>query len=130
MDHAQLLQAILSILLSGVSAIGGVKYAIKYFEKTADRHDKIINQLLCDMKKFTTHSDCKDSKIACRLDKSTSVADIMSKIDSLAKEVIEQNRRREDTKDENSKMYFDIAQKLTRLEARLEVFLDGGGNGK
>lgn len=116
----QLIQILIPVACSALSAIGGVKYSIRYFEKTSDRHDKVLNQLQCDMKKFTTQDQCKDSKINCRADKAKSIEDIMDKIDSLAKDVIEQNRRREDAKDENSKVYLDIATKLTRLEGKIE----------
>lgn len=116
-------------MVSGASAVGGVKYAMRYFEKTMDKHDRIINQIQCDMKKYATMDGCKDSKINCRADKMVSVKDIMDKIDKLSDDVIDQNRRREDAKDENQRLYSEINARLARLEARIEAMMERDRNG-
>ena len=129
MDHNQLFQLLITLVMSGASAWGGAKYAIKYLEKTAEKHDTAISALQCDLKKFATIESCKESKVNCRTDKALSVKDIFDKIDRLSEEVIEQNRRREDAKDENSKVYLEISSKLARLEARIESLMEVQRNG-
>jgi hypothetical protein len=129
MDHSQILQLLLTFTLSGASAWGGAKYAIKYLEKTSDKHEGIIRQLQCDFKKLITIDQCKDSKINCRADKVSSVKDILDKIEKLSDEVIEQNRRREDSKDDNTKLYMEISARLARLEARIETVMENSRNG-
>lgn len=129
LDHNQIIQIILSVLFSGCSAIGGVKYAMRYFEKTSDKHDKQIGQIQCDMKKYATIEQCRDSKINCRADKAVSIKDIMDKIDKLSDDVIDQNRRREDAKDDNQRLYSEINARLARLEARIEAMMDRDRNG-
>lgn len=124
MDHNQLLQLILTFIMSGASAWGGAKYAIRYLEKTTDEHAKDINAIRCDIKKMVSQDSCKDSKLNCRADKTVSVKEIMDKIDRLSVDVIEQNRRREDAKDDNQRLYMEISNKLARLEARLEALID------
>lgn len=129
MDHSQVIQLLITFVLSGASAWGGAKYAIKYLERTADKHDGIIRQIQCDMKKVTTLEQCKDSKINCRADKLSSVKDILDKIEKLSDDVIEQNRRREDSKDDNTKLYMEISARLARLEARIESVMEMNRNG-
>lgn len=129
MDHNQILHLLVTFALSGASAWGGAKYAIKYLEKTADKHDKIINQLQCDFKKVITIEHCKDSKVNCRADKAVAVKDILDKIEKLSDDVIDQNRRREDSKDDNTKLYMEISERLARLEARLDAVMNNNRNG-
>ena len=124
MEQNQVFQLILTLLMSGASAWGGAKYAIRYLEKTTDAHAKDISSIRCDIKKMVSQETCKDSKVNCRADKQISVKEIFDKIDRLSVEVIEQNRRREDAKDDNQKLYVEISNKLARLEARLEAIID------
>lgn len=120
----QIIQTVVTLVASSASAWGGAKYALRYLEKTSDKLEKDMDSMRVEMRKVITIDHCKESKIACRADKSNSVADIFAKIDSLRAEVIEQNRRREDAKDENTKLYFEIANKLARLEARIESLME------
>lgn len=120
----QVIQTIVTLVASSASAWGGAKYALRYLEKTSDKLEKDMDSMRVEMRKVITIDHCKESKIACRADKSNSVSDIFAKIDSLRAEVIEQNRRREDAKDENTKLYFEIANKLARLEARIESLME------
>lgn len=120
----QIMQTVITLAVSSISAWGGAKYALRYLEKTSDKLEKDMDIMRCEMKKVISIEHCRDSKLACRADKSNSVAEIFQKIEALRAEVIEQNRRREDAKDENTKLYFEIANKLTRLEARLENILE------
>lgn len=120
----QIIQTIVTLVASSASAWGGAKYALRYLEKTSDKLEKDMDTMRVEMRKVITVDHCKDSKIACRADKTNSVAEISTKIESLRGEVIEQNRRREDAKDENSKLYLEISNKLARLEARIESLME------
>lgn len=124
MEHSQLFNLILAFIVAAASSWGGAKYAIKYLEKTNDKLSKSIDNIRCEMSKFATVEQCRDSKINCRADKSSSVKDIMAKIDQLAKDVLDQNRRREDAKDETQKIYLEITTKLARLEAKIESLME------
>lgn len=122
--ETQIINTLITLLVSGAAAWGGAKYALRYLEKTSENLERSINSLREDLKKTVSIDMCKDSKTVCRAEKTLLNGDITSKIDKLSKDVIEQNRRREDAKDDNTKLYFDIGNKLTRLEARLETLLD------
>jgi len=121
---AQLIQTFVTLIASSFSAWGGAKYALRYLEKTSDKLEKDMDLVRSELRKVTTVDQCKESKMACRADKSTSVSEIFTKIEALRADVIEQNRRREDAKDENTKLYFEIANKLARLEARIESLME------
>lgn len=122
--ETQILNILITLSVSGAAAWGGAKYALRYLEKTSETLERAINDMRDDLKKTVTIDMCKDSKSLCRAEKSLASNDITGKIDKLSKDVLEQNRRREDAKDENTKLYFEIGNKLTRLEARLETLLD------
>lgn len=124
MDHSQLFQFLIAFVVAAASSWGGAKYAIKYLEKTNEKLSKSIDSIRCEMTKFATIDQCRESKVNCRVDKSESVKDIMVKIDKLSKDIIDQNRRREDAKDENQKIYLEITNKLSRLEARIETLME------
>lgn len=124
MEHSQILQVLVAFVISAASAWGGAKYAIKYLEKTTDNLTKTIQTLQCDMKNYTRIESCRDSKVNCRADKTANIKEITDKIDKLASDVLDQNRRREDTKDENQKMYLEITNKLARLEAKIESLME------
>lgn len=122
--EAQIVNLLISLAISGATVYGGTKYAIAHLEKSSDKLEGDINGIRCELKKCATHDSCKENKLACRAERSVSMTDVLAKIEALRNEVIEQNRRREDAKDENTKLYYDIANKLTRLEARLESVIE------
>lgn len=129
MEHSQILQILLTLALSGTSAWGGAKYAIRYLEKTTEKHDKMLSQIQCELKKVPTMDQCKESKVNCRADKVVAIKDILEKIDKLSDDVVEYNRRREDAKDDNTRLYTDISNRLARLEAKLESVMEKTRNG-
>ena len=124
MEHSQLFNFIFPVLISAASAWGGAKYALKYLEKTTDKLSRAIDTMRCDMQKFATIDQCRESKINCRADKTANIKEITDKIDKLSRDVIDQNRRREDAKDENQKIYLEITTKLARLEAKIEALME------
>lgn len=124
MEHNQFYQIILAFVISAASAWGGARYAIKYLEKTTDNLTKTIHAIQCDMKNYARIDHCRESKINCKADKVSNIKEITDKIDKLSREVIDQNRRREDTKDENQKIYLEITTKLARLEAKIESLME------
>lgn len=125
MDHNWILQIAISFLVSGASAIGGVRYAIRTIEKRLDHQDTSISKIQCDLAtKYATIDVCRDTKAGCKSDKIIATKEITDKIDRLSVDIIEQNRRREDAKDDNQRLYAEINAKLARLEARLEGILE------
>lgn len=124
MEHSQLLQILLAFVISAASAWGGAKYAIKYLEKTTDNLTRTIQTIQCDMRNYARIEQCRDSKINCKTDKVANIKEITDKIDKLSMEVIDQNRRREDAKDENQRLYSEINARLARLEARIESLME------
>lgn len=124
MEHSQIFQIIIAFIVSAASAWGGAKYALKYLEKTTDCLTKTVEALQSEIKKCATVDQCRDSKINCRADKLANVKELTDKIDRLANDVLDQNRRREDAKDDNQRIYLEITNKLARLEARLEALLE------
>lgn len=124
MEHNQLFQLLITFVMSGASAWGGAKYALRYLEKTTDKHDKAIQAMQCGMQKLVSLEHCKDSKVNCKADTVVRITELLSKIDKLSVDILDQNRRREDSKDENQKVYLDISNKLTRLETKVESLLE------
>lgn len=124
MDHSQLFNLVFPIIISAASAWGGAKYALKYLENTTDKLSRAIDTMRCDMQRFVTLDQCRDSKVNCRADKAANVKELTDKIDKLTRDVLDQNRRREDAKDENQKIYLEITTKLARLEAKIESLME------
>lgn len=113
MEHEQILQIVFTLALSGATAWGGAKYALR-------SHEKMITELQKDIKKMVPFDFCRNERVDCKDDRKTISLELSARFKELSAQIISSEERRHEATNQNQRLYSEILGKLTALETKLD----------